>query len=124
MFEDFLCNEETYDSLESFFSSYFEGYVKKMCIKPDEFVSPYYNTRYANGAKIREANPIFSARNKRTGNVCRIVIYNPVRGYAKHYKEIEGGNEVCFVIKIKHLKRARKDLMRWASLQMKNTRAK
>ncbi|WP_156109548.1 hypothetical protein [Pseudomonas cremoricolorata] len=92
-----------------------------MRIKPDEFVSPYYNAKYANGAKIREANPIFSVRNKRTGNAFRIVIYNQVRGYAKHYKEIEGGNEVCLVIKIKHLKRARKDLMRWASLQVHNT---
>ncbi|NIF19975.1 hypothetical protein [Pantoea sp. Cy-639] len=117
MFEDYLDNPETYHRLEARFLEIFFEEVARCGFKKDVFKCPHYNARFANGTPFMDANPIFSASHRITGNIIRVVICEGVSDYSINKNKIDDGVELCLIIKLSHVKRTRREIHSWIKSQ-------
>jgi hypothetical protein len=74
MFNDYLNDEQSYIRLEQYLYEYFFLQCNASGVESKKFKVPFYNTAFSDGTPFREGNPIFSARNKTTGKILRIVL--------------------------------------------------
>jgi HD-GYP domain-containing protein (c-di-GMP phosphodiesterase class II) len=117
MFKDYLSNPDTYQKLESFFTSALNEHLYSKRINPAKYRTPYYNTTCVDGTRLMEANPIFSVRNTSTQNILRVVIHEAVKSYSTTHNKRDEAKELCLIIKISDLDRATNDINKWIDEQ-------
>ena len=121
MFDDYLISAKVYDQLEKYFIEVFEGEVKKNKINKAVFSYPHYNNYCVDGTRLMDADPMFSARAKTTGNILRVSIYENICDYSVIHNttgENDELDELLLAMKVEHIERARKDISDWVKRQV------
>ncbi|MFK5668752.1 hypothetical protein ACI2OW_22995 [Pseudomonas shirazica] len=113
MYTDYLTNPESYKQLEEYFFEIFNNELQKRRSIAKDFTVPHYSAHFADGTPFMDANPIFSAKNTRTGNILRVVITEDVSEYAINHNSIDDFEELCLIMKISDISLTQQDISSW-----------
>lgn len=116
MFERYLESEEVYLGLERYFVELFFLRLTQSEKLRGDFTTPVYNTTFANGVPFMDGNPIFSAKNNRSGATLRIVI-DEDGGFTSYDERKESGVECVVIGEIKCLADIEMKLSGWVDQQ-------
>ncbi|WP_068984820.1 hypothetical protein [Lysinibacillus xylanilyticus] len=72
-FNTYLEDEYVYAELEQFWLDFFLSILDKNSKNKNEWISPFYNTKFSNGKSMMNANPIFSAKSLKNEKIIRIL---------------------------------------------------
>ncbi|MGE7951563.1 hypothetical protein [Lysinibacillus xylanilyticus] len=72
-FNTYLEDEYVYAELEQFWIDFFLSILDKNSKNKNEWISPFYNTKFSNGKSMMNANPIFSAKLLKNEKIIRIL---------------------------------------------------
>ncbi|WP_189396402.1 hypothetical protein [Pseudomonas laurentiana] len=103
MFESYLEDGLVYLSLERYFLSYFYSSLNFLGVDKSDFLVPLYRTAFANGQPFQDGNPIFSAKNKVSGDSLRVVISDDVVDVVSYGEAKSDGEELVVVGNVKKL---------------------
>ncbi|MDM5249141.1 hypothetical protein [Lysinibacillus sp. G4S2] len=72
-FNTYLEDEYVYAELEQFWIDFFLSILDKNSKNKNEWISPFYNTKFSKGKSMMNANPIFSAKSLKNEKIIRIL---------------------------------------------------
>ncbi|GAB0170620.1 hypothetical protein LSPCS325_40570 [Lysinibacillus sp. CTST325] len=72
-FNTYLEDEYVYAELEQFWIDFFLSTLDKNSKNKNEWISPFYNTKFSNGKSMMNANPIFSVKSLKNEKIIRIL---------------------------------------------------
>ncbi|WP_347900800.1 hypothetical protein [Pseudomonas purpurea] len=116
MFERYLESEAVYRDFERHFVAFFFLKLAQGGKLREDFATPVYNTRFANGVPFMDGNPIFSAKNKRSGATLRVVI-DDGDGFSSYDERKDSGVECVIIGDIKYLADIEKAFSEWVDQQ-------
>ncbi|KAF1013944.1 MAG: hypothetical protein GAK31_02967 [Stenotrophomonas maltophilia] len=126
MFETYLSDPQIHDRLEQHFLGAFATGIQAAGLRVEDFRSPYYNIRFVDGTKNRDANPIFSPKHLPSGNSVRIIIVDSPPEYSEVHKRVgdkDEKDELCLFITLPGMQRAMGTTVAWAQQQASITPA-
>ncbi|WP_442789534.1 hypothetical protein [Paenibacillus sp. CAA11] len=109
-----LTDEQAYSELENTFVSAFINLLMEG--DQSDWVIPYYQTCFANGTRVRDANPIFSAKSISSGKSVRIIL-EPLESLegVEHWLDANEKNELVLVCSLSksHAETVRSLILEW-----------
>ncbi|MEX6667565.1 hypothetical protein [Pseudomonas sp. W2-17] len=116
MFDDYLNDEQLYVQLEQYLYDCFLIECHASGVDLKNFKAPFYNTAFSNGTPFRDGNPIFSARNKTTGKILRIVLDENTDSLVS-YRDKDMGCELVIIARVSLLELIIKKMVEWIRSQ-------
>lgn len=116
MFDDYLNDEQLYVQLEQYLYDYFLTECHASGVDSKNFKAPFYNTAFSNGTPFRDGNPIFSARNKTTSKILRIVLDEDTDSLVS-YRDKDMGCELAIIARVSLLELIIKKMVEWVRSQ-------
>ena len=113
MFNDYLSTPSTYKKLENHIKETFIELVILHNIDIKCFITPFYNTTFSNGTPFMDANPIFSAKHQKTGNILKVILDENLKKPTITTKKSELGYETSIVSAQKNLTSIKNEISKW-----------
>jgi hypothetical protein len=121
IFDNYLNDPNIYRIVEEYFMRFFDKLLADEEAKGANWIYPFYNAKCVDGSVLRDANPIFSAKNKRRNSIIRVIL-DENGGRFTYWDNITMENEREFVIcgSINDMESIKVEIVKW----LKNTTAK
>lgn len=103
MFESYLEDSLVYMSLERYFLNFFYSSLEFLGGDRSDFLVPFYRAAFTDGQSFQDGNPIFSAKNKVSGNSLRVVVSDDVVDVVSYGEAKSGGEELVVIGNVKNL---------------------
>jgi len=113
MFNDYLSTPSTYKKLEKHIKETFMELAFSYNIDMESFITPFYNTTFSNGTPFMDANPIFSVKHKKTGNILKIVLNEDLSKTILTTKKSGLGYETSIISAQKNLISIKNEISKW-----------
>lgn len=113
MFNDYLSTPSTYKKLENHIKEIFIELATSYNMDIESFIIQFYNTAFSDGTPFMDANPIFSAKHKKTGTILKIVLDENIKKTIFSTKQSELGPETSIISTQKNLTSIKNEISKW-----------
>ena len=113
MFKNYLSNPDTYKNLEEHIVNKFTRLANTKKIETSSFSLPFYTTKFSDGTSFMDANPIFSVKNMKTGDIFKAILDEEIDKPFIATKNTELGQELSITLPLKSINSLDAEISKW-----------